>query len=210
MTREELSKKLDGIEEGNVGAFINNELLMPGSIGDLVVVYGQSDDLMEFRGAIRDEVDAYDGGKAYLTDKGLLTNACEESSCPYYRANREKATVIEALWCNESEPRDGESMVPAWTFKTEIPHSTFNIMEDGEIFCRGIVFNLSDVGTAPNNGTKTIRLYAHISSERLLSEGANAGMSDEAQEYFRHHEEFEIDADVNVETGEIVDWRKGK
>lgn len=104
---------------------------------DIVVVFGASDDLMEFRGAIYDEVDCYDGGKAYLDSDGLLENKCDEDDCPYFQEKKNSAVVIEALWCLE-EPY-------SWTYKTDIPHTTFNIHKDDELYCRGIVFNLSDV-----------------------------------------------------------------
>lgn len=103
----------------------------------LVVVYGASDDLMEFAGAIDDELGAYDGTTAYLTSAGLLTSDCSDAACPYFAKLKESAATIEALWCAE----DGYS----WTYKTEIPHATFEIIEDGEPYCRGIVFSLADV-----------------------------------------------------------------
>lgn len=101
----------------------------------IVVVYGGSDDLMEFAGAIYDEVDCFGGGSAYLTTDGLLENACEDG-CPYFEAKEAIATKIEAVFDN-----DGYT----WTYKTDIPHETFNIMEGNEFYCRGIVFKLSDV-----------------------------------------------------------------
>lgn len=33
----------------------------------------------------------------------------------------------------------------AWTYSTEIPHATFEIIEEGEKFCRGIVFDINDL-----------------------------------------------------------------
>jgi hypothetical protein len=86
---------------------------------NIVIVYGHSDDLMEFDGAIYDEVGAYGGGVAYIKDGELNVD--------------EGTRKIELLW------RDGNI---AWTFKTDIKHETFNIMEDGEIFCVGIIFEL--------------------------------------------------------------------
>ena len=49
------------------------------------------------------------------------------------------AKAVEAVWT------DGTPGVPAWTINTDIPHATFDIMEDGEVFSRGIVVNLSDI-----------------------------------------------------------------
>lgn len=106
----------------------------------LVVVYGASDDLVEFGGAIHDELGAYNGTTAYLTSDGLLQNECENDECPHFEKMKEKAATIDALWCAE----DGYS----WTYKTEIPHATFDIMEDGGPYCRGIVFALADVKEA--------------------------------------------------------------
>ena len=106
----------------------------------LVVVFGQSDDLMEFRGAIEDELGAWDGTTAYLTNSGLLTNKCDCGCCPYAKAERLNAATIEAIWHDNGSP-DGYT----WTFETDIHHETFTIMEDGEFYCRGIVFALADV-----------------------------------------------------------------
>lgn len=39
---------------------------------------------------------------------------------------------IDAVWC------EGEY---SWTYNTNIPHLTFDIYEDGEKFCRGIIFD---------------------------------------------------------------------
>lgn len=33
----------------------------------------------------------------------------------------------------------------AWTFETEIPHETFNVCENGELFCVGIVLSVDDL-----------------------------------------------------------------
>lgn len=113
----------------------------------LVVVFGASDDLMEFRGAIDEELSAYNGTTAYLTSEGLLQNECENESCPYCKREAAKAVTIKALWCDET-PNHESGLSPAWTFKTDIPHEAFEIVEDGEPYCRGIVFALKDVVTA--------------------------------------------------------------
>ena len=133
MTRDELSTMLNGreyIEE------VNNEIKEAMEGTGLVVVFGGSDDLMEFHGAIDDEVECYNGGKAYLDRNGLLNNECNDCDCPYFEQKRNRALVIEALWC--AEPNI------SWTYKTDIPHSTFEIMEAGEVYCRGIVFKLGE------------------------------------------------------------------
>lgn len=129
MNPKEIAERLNGREIGKeVSLDEEKELKAAG----LIVVFGASDDLMEFRGAINDEVGCYDGGKAYLapTGGGLLKNACDDDDCPYFASIKEASMVIEAVW-----NFDGYS----WLYETEIPHETFDIMEDGEKYCRGIV-----------------------------------------------------------------------
>lgn len=43
---------------------------------------------------------------------------------------------VKINWC-----KDGYS----WTYDTDIPHECFDVYEDGEKYCRGIVFSISDV-----------------------------------------------------------------
>lgn len=134
MNAKELAEKLIGATYGHV---ISRELAAEAKAAGLVVVYGASDDLMEFEGAINDELGAYNGGRAHLTSAGLLKNDCENDECPHFDKLKQRAETIEALW----DAGDGYS----WKFKTDIPHETFEITEDGEPYCRGIVFALSDV-----------------------------------------------------------------
>jgi hypothetical protein len=108
----------------------------------LAIVFGASDDLMEFRGAIDEELGAYDGGSAFVTSDGILENDCDDEDCPHFKKLESKAQEIIAEWC----PRDGEGNTYAsWLMKTEIPHKTFDVMEDGELYCRGLVFSLAEV-----------------------------------------------------------------
>jgi len=108
-----------------------------------VIVFGASDDLIEFRGAIYDEVGAYGGGNAFVTENGLVTNECDDEDCPYFQKERAKAQIIRAVWCPE---KDGKTYA-SWKMETNIPHNTFKIMYDGELYCIGLVFLLTDAKT---------------------------------------------------------------
>ena len=105
----------------------------------LVIVYGASDDLMEFEGAIRDELGA--PTTAYVDSKGLLPDRDsirDDDELKDYFARQPHAKPIEALWCKEGEY--------SFTYRTDIPHETFEVLEDGcPPYCRGIVFALADV-----------------------------------------------------------------
>ncbi len=133
MICDELAAKLTGAEYPFEP---HQDLQRAAKESGLVIVFGASDDQMEFRGAVNDEVGAYDGTTARVTSAGLLTNDCEDDDCPYFAQAKKGAATIEAIW-----GADGYS----WTYKTAIPHSTFEIVEDGEPYCRGIVFALSEV-----------------------------------------------------------------
>jgi hypothetical protein len=135
MTAKELAEKLNGEE---YPLHIPVDLVREAKAHGLVIVYGASDDLMEFSGAINDEVGCYDGGTAYLTRRGLLENECVDD-CPHFALLKKSSATIEALWCEEGDY--------SWTYRTEIPHETFEVIEDGEPYCRGIVFDLDDVVT---------------------------------------------------------------
>lgn len=102
----------------------------------LVIIIGYSDDNAEIRGAINDEVGCYNGGTIYFDTNMILSNDCSESDCPYFEKLQENAKQVEAVWAE-----DGYS----WTYKTSIPHETFDIMEDEEKYCRGIVFHISSL-----------------------------------------------------------------
>lgn len=140
MTAKELAEMLSGRK---YGMEITSEEARAAKDAGLVVVYGYSDDNVEFSGAIDEEVGAYEGTTIYLTKDGLLEEpACgiaENIECPYFIQVREKAQTIKAVW----HDRGG----PCWTFETDIPHETFTVMEDGAPWCIGIVFKLDDVGS---------------------------------------------------------------
>ena len=141
MTAKGIAQKLDGKE---YPLNIPKELATAAKQNRLVIVYGASDDLMEFEGAIYDEVGAYEGTKVRIDSEGLVPDFeqiendqrdSKEKLREYFqRENGGKE--IEALWCKEP----GIS----WTYKTEISHEQFEILEDGDIYCRGIVFSLDD------------------------------------------------------------------
>lgn len=140
MTKEDLALALHGI---SYPCRIDAHLIEQAKAAGLVIVYGASDDLMEFRGAVRDELGCYGGGTGFVDAKGVLPNRediDDDEDLADYFARKPLAKQIEALWAKE----DGYS----WTYATDIPHATFEIVEDGESYCRGLVFALADLAGA--------------------------------------------------------------
>ena len=134
MTKEEFAARINGREYGR--ELTSLEAKQAKELG-LVIVYGASDDLMEFEGAICDDVDCYRGGTAYLDKYGLWESKCEDDDCPYAEKERDKCKTIRAVRCKDDI---------AWTYETDIPHATFDIIEDDIIYCRGIVFHMDELG----------------------------------------------------------------
>ena len=128
---KEFAEMLNG-REYNYPQFTKEEIQTAKDNG-FVIVYGASDDLMEFDGAIYEEAGCYDGGKVYFDKTGaVLDEEFSNSKC------------IEAVWCDK-ERTDENGNVIAWTYKTDIPHETFMIYEDGEPYCEAIIFSIDDV-----------------------------------------------------------------
>lgn len=138
MTREQLAAQLNGREYGNE---IDHTEEKAAKEHGLVAIFGYSDDNAEFRGAIHDEVGCYDGGEFLVSRHGVVTPP-----------DREEREVLEKFHVLEAATK-GSAKIKAvwgkhgysWTYETDIPQATFDIMDEGEKFCRGIVFNLSDI-----------------------------------------------------------------
>jgi len=132
MTKEELAAQLND----------NEYPLRPTKVEEkewkdagLIVAVGVSDDLLELHGAIYDDFSAYNGTTIKLTDDGEVPkNLCEDYRCPYFKEELKKCRhTITAEW-----DKDGYS----WVITSNLPFAPFDIMEDGEKFCRGIVVEL--------------------------------------------------------------------
>lgn len=126
-----ISQNLNGRQYRNENVEEFNDLAKQ---NNLVIVFGASDDLMEFRGAINDEFDCYGGGTAYITKLGPIEEC--ECDCIYYQDAKKNAIPIEAI------AGEGEYF---WTYKTDLPHETFEIFEDDEKYCKGIIFCKDDI-----------------------------------------------------------------
>jgi len=138
-TREELAQRLHGRKYGDE---ITTDEEKEARESGLIVIFGASDDLCELRGAIHDEVGASDGCTLLFSSEGQLLQPIEKDDEDILRkydvleavqVRRAVARTVKAHWCATKEY--------SWTFTTDIPHATFDILEDGEKFCRGIVIN---------------------------------------------------------------------
>lgn len=145
MTKQELAALLNGNEIGNE---VPDELARAARTSNLLIVFGASDDLCEFDGAFREEASCCDGGEILFAKDGKIPDMHEVQSA--LRILRDELgegirlpdlLKIEAIW-DEKAP-DGREC--SWHYKTDLPHATFDIMEDGELYCIGMVIDLSEI-----------------------------------------------------------------
>lgn len=138
MTKEQLAAQLDGRE---YSFELTREEAKQAKADSLVVIYGASDDLAEFAGAIDEELGA--PGEFLIFEGKLLPEMTDEDEevlrkhgvfdMAYTR--RDKGTWVKV----EMDDEDG------WEVTTNAPHAKFNIMEEGQVFCEAIVIDLKEL-----------------------------------------------------------------
>ena len=140
MTREELASKLDGLQYCD--SAIEN-LSEEARYHGLIYVFGSSDDLLEFRGEINDEIGAYEGCTVKLNDCGIVEKKCEDDDCPHdLKIWRDAKHWVKAEWCPES-------MDTSWLITASVSVVTFDIFDEDFLYCRGIVFSIHGLDRLP-------------------------------------------------------------
>jgi len=127
----EFAAILNGREMGK--EITKEEELQAKELG-FVVIFGYSDDHAELRGFIYDEVGCYNGGEILLNKDGLFEDC--ECECKYSLIAKKKTRSIKVI-CNKGKY--------FWTYETSIPHATFDVFEDGQPWCEGIVFDIKEI-----------------------------------------------------------------
>jgi hypothetical protein len=109
----------------------------------VIIACGASDDLLDFSGALYDEIGAWDGVEVRISSREKGSAFIFDENENRYTAEFNKSQIknmqtIKAIW----SPKDIEA---SWKIETKIPHETFDIMEDGELYCRGIAFHVDSI-----------------------------------------------------------------
>lgn len=122
-----IANKLDGVEYRMEDQLI--EELFPGDelqAAGIVIVFGASDDLVEIRGAVNNEIDAWKGGKKTVR---------------HFNGH----FVINAEWLSSKH-----SLYPCWRMTPlDREFAQFEIFERGQTYCIGSVFYLGPPTPAP-------------------------------------------------------------
>jgi hypothetical protein len=137
MTRDELAAMLNGRKYRK--EITRDENKAARSDG-LIVVFGASDDLLEFHGVMGDEIGAYNGTTARVSTRFEVIQKMdgEDDFLEAGWTPPKPLFSVKAEWCPDGFPG-------SWLITTDQPHSTFDIMEDGELYCRGIVIDTKEI-----------------------------------------------------------------
>lgn len=127
MNKEQLAEQLNGNEYGS--EHTKEQALLAKKNG-LVIVYGQSDDLIEFEGAVYDEVGMYEGGEITI-NSGVAPEFTEDGDIT------DSLNLIRADWAPD------ETL--SWRLTANFPFAKFVVNEDGEPYCEGFVFDIKDL-----------------------------------------------------------------
>lgn len=110
----------------------------------LLVVFGYSDDLVEFRGIVYEEVSAYNGTTLQINSEGVIpkwetiqAGISEQEAEEYFRVKALPHVGIRAQWCSKGGP-------PWKITAIDIDPShfaSFLIIDEGEPFCQGLVID---------------------------------------------------------------------
>lgn len=139
MNAKELAEKLNGME---YRSRIPSETLQAAKAAGLVIITGASDDLVEFEGALYDELGAGDGTLIYLDEQGIVPefqnlDKDDINEMRSFFKREGKGKQIKVHWNNANGY--------TWSYSTEIPHETFRVIDDGEHYCQGLVIALTDL-----------------------------------------------------------------
>lgn len=143
ITKKQLAARIDGREYREE---TTRQDRADAKASGLVIAYGASDDLLEVEGAMFEEFGAYGGANIRFTDNGVTPGDDDESVLKKYGYAMPPLNVLKAEWCPEDEPK------LSWRITCSLPSAPFTIYEDGEPFCRGVVFELPAVKHGKERG----------------------------------------------------------
>lgn len=132
MTAKELAALLNGRRYGYELDGLDMKAIRDAG---LVIAYGASDDLLEFEGAIYEECGAWEDTTVRIYAGEIIEDEYNCRNCRLYKLTMKSAHWVSAVWCKG---------MYTWFIDTDMPHETFDIIENGELFCRGIVFDVAD------------------------------------------------------------------
>lgn len=153
MTKEKMAVKLNGREYGQE---VSAELSKAAEAVGLIIIYGASYDLLEFDGAVAEELAAH-GGKIVKFGRGAeILEAVDDDERETLERHHGLASTlkryadapgIQILWDTMGYSWVIEPFPPLTSSNPGIslPFAPFDIWEHGTKFCRGVVIDKADI-----------------------------------------------------------------
>ena len=140
-TIQEIATMLNGIE---YPCRIAKEITDMAKSINAVIIYGASDDLVEFEGAFQDEIGCYDGCDFCIDQHGLLPlrdEISDDMALHNWFHRKETCKTVKVVWAPSG-------LDASWLFKTDVQHAKFRIMDNNDLYCLGLVISLDNLEDA--------------------------------------------------------------
>ena len=138
----EITKKLDNVELENLDAVI---LELVKEHNDIIIVHGASDDLIEIRGTVDDELNCYEyaGDIVFYEDSVFMDRDMESN-----RYDKDNNYSIEDLYNMERSKikikLDNKTVCGNFRLSTDIPHAKYQCLDGGDFYTDIIVLQYAD------------------------------------------------------------------
>lgn len=122
---DELYNEINNIDYRKVP---HEEILNAMMNNKLIVIQGQSDDILDMYGCASEQFSAWDGFS-------YLDYECEDFQKEEFEILKD--CEVEMIWCPDNER--------SWLVKANNKYAKreFNILEDGKVYCTGLIIDLS-------------------------------------------------------------------
>lgn len=142
LTKESLAARLTGRESGSE---ITRDEEAEAKAAGLLVVFGYSDDNLELRGALHDEVGCYASRRpvtVVVTASGVLEEwgfdgKDQKNALEWFRREKLPRATVRASF-------GSGACAFTWSYEVDVPHATFEIFDGDEKFCFGVVLAVAD------------------------------------------------------------------
>lgn len=145
VSKEQIAKLLGDVDVMWDLSIVTKGVASEANAAGLVIVFVRGDESVEIEGATFALRSVHGGDGIFFDKDGLLPmseDAMEsESAACSYVARRARAKGVRVIYKPEGLPH-------IWLIKTSVPHATFDMTENGEPYCRGVVFALADLDAA--------------------------------------------------------------
>lgn len=103
---------------------------------NLILVYGQSDDMISVSGAINDDEYISGNMSILLSKKGILKDnesLDTDNELLAWKEQKDNSKEIKILW---------DSNGYLWEYETEIPHDEFDILDGEDKYCKAMIISM--------------------------------------------------------------------